>query len=368
MGRSIDIDVGLLMAIDALRNGGDVVRGAILRGIAALLLALPVATAHGASAATAHGASYAKARGTAGRIVYVGADGNLYLIQPDGTGKRALTTDATATSPYAEPAWSASGAGILAIRFGLGLQAIKASTTGLWLASPSGGARQLLGNVPRGFAWAPDGHTAVYETGRYPARTTLVQLDTRTNQTHTIYCDDAFTLVGVTNSNAAIGVQNGQIETVSLADGTARALTQYPAKTPVLPNVIALARSGKEMLYSVVPQTQLISLDLRSNRSATINAGGTLRGAALSPDLRWVAYSTTAAGNTAASMLLRLGKSATALRGDSSVTPQAFAPDSAALAFTSLYDGPAYIFTATTDCPARCARRLALGHDAAWGP
>ena len=149
-------------------------------GAAVLLLALLPAVAHGADHATTH------RPGTGGgRIAYVGNDGNLYLVQRDSTGKRALTTDATITTAYVKPAWSPTGEGILALRFATGLQSLHSSTAGLWLVSPSGGSHQLLPNVPRGFAWTPDGRTAVYETGYFPDRTALVQLDTRTGQKRT---------------------------------------------------------------------------------------------------------------------------------------------------------------------------------------
>lgn len=337
------------------------VRGLIACGVAALLLALPIGGVYGAG--------HPAGRHSSGRIVYVGNDGNLYLIAPDGTGRRALTTDATQPTAYVAPTWSPSGQGILALRFARGLGAANAATAGLWLVSPSGGARQLLTSVPRGFAWAPDGHSVVYETGYYPDRTALTTLDTRSGQTHTVYCDTTFTLTGVTPvGNRAVGVQGGQIETVSLSDGTAQALTHYAPKAGVLQNVMALSRSGGTLLYSVGDGTQVISLDLRTNHSTTTSAGGALRGVAPSPDLRWIAYTTTGAANTAESMLLRAGKSAAPLRGDSFITPQAFAPDSSALTYTSLLDGPGYIFVAPTGCPDRCARRLGLGHDAVWGP
>src|SRR5689334_21665259 len=105
---------------------------------------------------TAHGAGHA-AKKTGGHIDYIGSDGNVYVAQPDGTGKQALTSDATRETPYAQPQWSSSGTRILALRYAQGLQAFqKMATAGLYMISLSGGAHQLVSNVPRGFAWAPD--------------------------------------------------------------------------------------------------------------------------------------------------------------------------------------------------------------------
>jgi hypothetical protein len=112
----------------------------------------------------------------------------------------------------------------------------------------------------------------------------------------------------------------------------------------------------------------IASLDLRSGRRTALHVDGTVQGVAPSPDLRWVAYATATPRGVAESKLLRVGKGARPLRGDSSIAPQAFAPDSSALVYTSVYDGPPYVFAATTACPGRCARRLGLGRQAAWEP
>jgi hypothetical protein len=42
-------------------------------------------------------------------IAYVGDDGNIWLVQPDGSGQTQVTTDGTADFPYRQPSWSHDG-------------------------------------------------------------------------------------------------------------------------------------------------------------------------------------------------------------------------------------------------------------------
>jgi hypothetical protein len=244
----------------------------------------------------------------------------------------------------------------------------KMATAGLYLIAPTGGSRQLVSNVPRGFAWAPDGHTVVYEEGFPPDQTVLVQLDTRSGQKRSVNCDGAFVLAGVAApGNRAVGVQGSQVEAVSLTDGTAQALTHY-GKEGVWQNVAQVVHAGRTVVYAEAPGTHLVMLDLRSGRSTTVRVSDPVIGLAPSPDLRWVAYSIAGPGHVPQSTLVRVNKGAASLRGNAYVTSQAFAPDSSALAFTSPLDGTPAVFVTSTACPARCVRRIGSGQDPAWGP
>jgi Tol biopolymer transport system component len=336
-----------------------------------MLAALVLALLPGGIAGASH-----PAKQSSGHIAYVGSDGNVYVVQPDGTGKSALTADGTRDTPYALPQWSPNGTGILALRYVEGLQAFKKmATAGLYLISPTGGSRQLVSNVPRGFAWAPDGHTAVYETGYPPDRTTIVQVDTRANTKRAVYCDSAFTLLAVADNGArAIGTQQGEIAAVALQTTTTQTvvptqlLTHYGAKAGLWRNEVVIGRSSHTALYSIVPGTQVVSLNLRTGHSSTTRLSDPLEGFAPSPDGHWLAYS-TGIGAAVQAKVLRLGKGTlTALRALSSVTPQAFAPDSSSLAFTARDAGQPYVFAAPLTCLTHCMRRLSTGSDAAWGP
>lgn len=344
-------------------------RGRLRYALAALVAALVPVGAHGA-----HGASHLAGR-PSGRIAYVGSDGNLFVVQPDGTGKIALTSDGSKDLPYAQPEWSPTGAGILALRYAQGLQAFQhMGATGLYLVSPSGGARQLVVNIPRGYAWAPDGYTVVYETGYSPDRTTLVLLDTRTNAKRTVYCTNDFTLLAVTGlGNRAIGVQQGEIAAVDLTAGSAQAvvpvqlLTHYGSKAGLWRREVVIVRSGRTAIYSVGAGMQLVSLDLRNGHSTALRLPDPLEAFAQSPDQHWLVYSTGTEA-TAQAKVLHSGKGAAVpLRALSTVTAQAFAPDSSSLVFTAEDAGQPYIFAASLTCLMRCTRRLSTGADAAWG-
>lgn len=301
-----------------------------------------------------------------GHIAYTGPDGNLYEVRPDGSGKRALTTDGNKV-PYTQPLWAPNGSGILTLRFAQSIAALRSPEKGLWLISPSAPARQISTDVPRGFAWTPDGHSVVYEQGFSPDVTTLVQVDTRTGRKRTVTVDGSFSLKGVTPiGNRAIGVQGAQIEAVSLSNGSARALTRYRPNDGVSQNLAVLDRAGRSVFYGALPGDRLVSLDLKSGKSASVKVADVLRGLAPSPDRKWIAYSTGA--SAAQSALLQVGKATTALSGASYVVAQAFAPDSAGFVYTAQANGIATLFTTLTSCPATCARQLGAGQDAVWGP
>jgi hypothetical protein len=67
------------------------VRGVARGELAALAMALLLVPAPGAGRA---------ATVPTGQIVYVGLTGNLYLVRPDGTDRRALTSDGSRTTPF----------------------------------------------------------------------------------------------------------------------------------------------------------------------------------------------------------------------------------------------------------------------------
>lgn len=310
----------------------------------------------------------ASAPRVAGHIAYVGPNGNIYEARPDGAGTRALTSDGSAASPYAKPLWSTNGSALLAIRFATGLGAFRSSgPAGLWLISTSGGARRLTTDVPRGYAWASDGHTVVYEQG-YLAESTLVSLDTRTGRRRTEPCDPAFRLIGVTPvGNRALGVLGNDLAAESLSDGTTRRLTAYGTKPGVWQGVAALAPSGRTLLYAATPGTRLISLDLHNGSSVVTSVSAPVTTIALSTARDTYAYTMGAPGGVTGAVL-HAGKTSTGLTADMSLTTQSFAPNRAALVYTSGSTGSPGVFVARLSCPTTCASRLGSGRDAAWGP
>ncbi len=301
-----------------------------------------------------------------GHIAYVGANGNIFVVRPDGTDKRALTNNGAADPSYNAPLLSPTGADVLATRFATGLGAFKGSdTSGLWLIPSSGAPRRLTPNVPRGYVWAPDGAGIVYEEG-YLSETALIVLDPRTGHKRTLPCDAAFRLVGVTPvGNRAIGVQGGNVVSESLTDGTTQGLTSYGAKAGVWQGLAAVSPSGRAVLYAEAPGTTLVSIDLRGGRSARTPLASAVSGIAPSSDASTYAYATSGAGG-ARQIVLRAGKSATSLPGDASFTAHGFAPNGAALAYTS-GGGLPYIYVAHVAAQETRATRLDFGRDADWG-
>ena len=303
-----------------------------------------------------------------GHIAYVGANGNVFVARPDGTDKRALTNNGASDPSYNAPLLSPKGTDILATRFATGLGAFKGSdTSGLWLVPSSGATRRLTPNVPRGYAWMPDGSGIVYEEG-YISESSLVVLDPRTGHKRILACDPAFRLIGVTPiGNRAIGVQGNDIVAESLTDGTTQGLTGYAAKAGVWQGLAAVSPSGRAVLYAEAPGTTLVSIDLRTRGATRTSLAGAVAGnVAPSSDASTYAYATSGAGS-APRAVLHAGKSVTSLRDGASITIHAFAPNGAALAYTATNGTSPAIFVAPISCAATCATRLDFGRDADWG-
>jgi len=252
------------------------------------------------------------------------------------------------------------------VRFAVGLSAFKGSdTAGLWLIASSG-ARRLSPNVSRGYAWTPDGAHIVYEEG-YLSETSLIVLDPRTGHTHTLACDPAFRLIGVTDvGNRAIGVQGHDIVAESLTDGTTQGLTNYGARAGVWQGVAAISSSGRTVLYAEAPGTTLVSIDLRTGRATRTSLGSAVSNVAPSPDASTYVYATSGTDN-AMQIALHTSKGVTSLHGAVSFTAHAFAPNGAAFVYSMGGNLP-YVFVAPVSCAATCATRLDFGRDAAWSP
>ena len=116
------------------------------------------------------------------RIAYIGPDGNVYTIRPDGTGSRRLTDNDIRVGPagnilaqgsdatqgrvvYAWPAWSPDGTTLAVSRIVVEPQSVSASV--LIVDAATGTSRKIYDNVPDAgfvatraphyFYWSPDG-------------------------------------------------------------------------------------------------------------------------------------------------------------------------------------------------------------------
>ncbi|MCE2405762.1 MAG: PD40 domain-containing protein [Dehalococcoidia bacterium] len=115
------------------------------------------------------------------RIAYIGPDGNVYTIRPDGAGSRRLTDNdvrvgsaggvlaqgqAQTRVIYAWPTWSPDGTTLAASRIAVEPNAISASV--ITIDAESGNSRKIYDNVPNAgfvasgaphyFYWSPDGN------------------------------------------------------------------------------------------------------------------------------------------------------------------------------------------------------------------
>lgn len=95
------------------------------------------------------------------RLLVLGNDGNLFTVNPDGTARVALTTDASRTRSYAQATWSASGAKI-------GWTRVDQNAVGLTstlLTSRSDGSERTetaTAFAPFYLYWSPDDNTLAY--------------------------------------------------------------------------------------------------------------------------------------------------------------------------------------------------------------
>lgn len=90
-----------------------------------------------------------------GRIAYIGPDGNVWLISPDGTAKEQLTADADGdTVMYREPKWSPDGQGMSVCQRDGDLNRLLVLQPGTNRAS-----RISEAETPCYHAWSPDGRS-----------------------------------------------------------------------------------------------------------------------------------------------------------------------------------------------------------------
>ena len=133
--------------------------GRTTRGTVAILLVVAGLAAHGTPVASA--ASPGTLAGD-GQIAYA-KHGDIYTINPDGTGKTALVTDGTNYGP----AWSPDGTQIAYVH------ADDTNITDLWIMNADGSGRTRLttrgGVLAAAPSWSPDGSQLAYGGPCLPA-------------------------------------------------------------------------------------------------------------------------------------------------------------------------------------------------------
>jgi TolB protein len=87
-----------------------------------------------------------------GRLVVIGADGNIVTLEPDGAGPVQVTEDAGEATRYAQPSWSPSSDRLAWVE-------LSTDGIGVGLGDPAGGDRSLIEMTAPPFYlnWSPDG-------------------------------------------------------------------------------------------------------------------------------------------------------------------------------------------------------------------
>ncbi|HEX6116257.1 MAG TPA: hypothetical protein VFY99_04105 [Solirubrobacterales bacterium] len=133
-----------------------------------------------ATLASAALALAAAAPASAASVVYIGGDGNVHLVSPDGSVKHQVTSDATADSKYRSPSQTDAGT-VVAIRgsgnspFAYFLDRQTGQVTGNWLLPGRSGP--LSFSPYTGGQIAPNGGVIVYDSFYGPGYTGNGQID-----------------------------------------------------------------------------------------------------------------------------------------------------------------------------------------------
>ncbi|MCB0130622.1 MAG: PD40 domain-containing protein [Caldilineaceae bacterium] len=97
----------------------------------------------------------------ANRLLILSTDGNIVTLNPDGSQRFALTTDASATKQYLQPTWSPDAQSIAYAE----LETTSGTPQSRLTTAAYDGTHQLVADVPFApfyFFWSPDGNRLAY--------------------------------------------------------------------------------------------------------------------------------------------------------------------------------------------------------------
>lgn len=120
--------------------------------LACLLIVAPACTGSSETTTTTASSTTSPAPTGTGRLVILDADGNVAVVDPDGSNLETLTDDAGVESLYSQPLWSPDGS---MLAWG------RASETGFSIVLHDLGSEEshsvVTGNHPFYLSWSPDG-------------------------------------------------------------------------------------------------------------------------------------------------------------------------------------------------------------------
>lgn len=202
-----------------------------------------------------------------GRIGFIGADGNLYTIQPDGEDRQAVTQDAGPVEgqelsvSYQAPTWAPQSGYLGFFRLEETSEAVRSARVQMW--TPDGDVRDLYSgeDIPIYLYWGPDGETLSFlSSSRQIPELRLRVVEpgddpTVLDQGRPYYWDwapDGSSLFAHVGGSMDANPLNARLTTLSLRDrerqdlGVAPGVFQAPAFSPNGERVLVSGAAGEE--------------------------------------------------------------------------------------------------------------------------
>jgi hypothetical protein len=287
------------------------------------------------------------------RLLVQGSDGNLFTINPDGTARLALTTDASRTRTYSQPTWSTTGEQIGWVR-------VEEQTAGLQSAlitSRADGSAHTEAETrfaPFYLYWSPDDSKLAYLSnwiGDAGQTIALQMLDVAngSEETALIGTGQPFYFSWSPSSEQMIThIANERVALLAVADGATQELTATSTNfaTP------QWSATGDRLLFAAAVDNvpQLVLTDAAGENAALVT--------------------TLSRNGTVSFSLNRQGTRLAYVETSEQIGFSAFGPlflyDLAAEEFTQLSDGPVLAFCWSPDGQALFFLSAEAAVDRAW--
>ncbi len=232
------------------------------------------------------------------RLVVQGEDHNIYVVRPDGSGRVALTDDASSVRRYRQPVWSPKGDFIAWAEVSPGGGGMSGA---LIVSRPDGQDRLRVetASPPFYIAWSPDARRLVFLRSRGPRLALdLVDLTARRPEAKELDGGRSYYLDWSPDSRRLLAhVDRDELSLVEM-DGQKTALDVQLGRFPAP----QWTPDGKAVIYAarVDGQQRLIVADLAGNVRQTVASVEGQVSFVLSPDGRRLAYAISPEGVRAA--------------------------------------------------------------------
>lgn len=242
----------------------------------------------------------------ANRLLVLGADGNLFTVAPDGSGRLDLTDDATPQRYYTQPTWSPTGERIAWAE----VSSAPGEMSGALITAAADGSNRTRANVtfpPFYLHWSPDGAQVAYlsnwlGSGAQTIALRLVDLRTGGADTKMLGIGQPFYFAWAPDSSQVLThVANRRLGLLGL-DGAETVLSDRTARFAAP----QWSSDGQHLLYAIhdEPIPQLVMTDPAGlvEQVITLVAGDVRIAFSLSPNGGRVAYTETDAPVTVNSL------------------------------------------------------------------